>query len=171
MALIHCYDCGKEVSSLATACPSCGAPPQPATVPPPLPVQASRAKRFSWGTIALLTGVVLVLVIRAVTNQPGSVSVATSPTPATAEANTTSSPPVETAAQSPASLTSAETPTEEANTDQLPPVDTAAQSSTKLATVETPTAEANTTSCRLPTRPRKVQKRLPLQRLQLRRRI
>src|SRR5215469_8006566 len=26
MSLIRCYECGKEISSLATACPSCGAP-------------------------------------------------------------------------------------------------------------------------------------------------
>src|SRR5438094_731974 len=108
MALIRCYECGKEISSLATACPSCGAPPQPAIVPPPIP--ASRAKQLSWGTIALLTGVVLVLVIRGVTYQPNTPSVAASPTPATAESATTSSPPIETASQSSPSPTAAETP-------------------------------------------------------------
>src|SRR5947199_184181 len=112
MALIRCYECGKEISSLATACPSCGAPPQSTIVPPPLPTEArpaSRAKQLSWGTIALLTGVVLVLVIRGVTHQPNSPSLAASPTPATAESATTSSPPIETAAQSSPSPTAAET--------------------------------------------------------------
>lgn len=146
MALIRCYDCGKEVSSLATACPSCGAPPQPATGPPPLPAAASRTKRFSSGTIALLTGVVLVLVIRAMTHQSSSVSVGTSPTPATTEAKTTSSPAIETVVQSSPSLTTKESPTAEVNTTSSPPTETAAQSSTKLITAETPTTEANTSN-------------------------
>jgi Bacterial SH3 domain len=146
MALIRCYDCGKEISSLAMACPSCGAPPRPTTIPPPLPTQSSRAKQLSWGTIALLTGVVLVLVIRGVTHQSNSLSVATSPTPATREATTTSSPPVETASQSSSSLATTEIPTGEANTMNSPPVETASQSSSSLATTEIPTGEANTTS-------------------------
>ena len=112
MALIRCYECGKEISSLATACPSCGAPPQSTIVPPPLPTEArpaSRTKQLSWGTIALLTGVVLVLVIRGVTHQPNTPSLAASPTPATAESATRSSPPIETASQSSPSPTAAET--------------------------------------------------------------
>src|SRR5437773_1129951 len=113
MALIRCYECGKEISSLATACPSCGAPPQSTIAPPPLPTEArpaSRAKQLSWGTIALLTGVVLVLVIRGVTHQPNTPSVAASPTPATAESATRTSPPIETASESSPSPTATETP-------------------------------------------------------------
>src|SRR5206468_1986780 len=110
MALIHCYDCGKEISSLATACPSCGAPPRSTIGTPPLPTQASRPKQFFLGTIALLTGVVLVLVIRVLTYEPKNLSVATSPTPTTAGATTTSSPPVEVASQSSPSLATTETP-------------------------------------------------------------
>ena len=142
MALVRCYECGKEISSLATACPSCGAPPQSA-IPPPLPTEArpaSRAKQLSWGTIALLTGVVLVLVIRGVTHQPNSLSVATSPTPATAEANTTSSLPVEATSQSSPSLTTAETPTAEATTTSSATVEAASQSSPSPIAVETPYA-------------------------------
>jgi|SRR4029453_11903091 uncharacterized protein YgiM (DUF1202 family) len=137
MALIRCYDCGKEISSLATACPSCGAPPRPTIVPPPLPTQSSRAKQLSWGTIALLTGVVLVLVIRGVTHQANSLSVATSPTPATREATTTSSTPVEAASQSSPSLAATETPPVEAITTSSTPVETASQSSPSLAATET----------------------------------
>jgi len=138
----ECYECGKEISSLATACPSCGAPPQSA-IPPPLPMEArpaSRAKKLSWGTIALLTGVVLVLVIRGVTQQPNSLSVATSPTPAKAEATTTSSPPVEAASQSSPSLTTAETPAAEATTTSSLPVEATSQSSPSPIAVETPYA-------------------------------
>jgi len=127
------------------ACPSCGAPPRSTIVPPPLPTQVSRAKQFSWGTIAVLTGVVLVLVIRGVTYEPNSLSVATSPTPATARPNTTSSPPVETVSQSSPSLTT-ETPTREANTTSSPPVEAVSQSSPSLTSAETSTAKANTTS-------------------------
>src|SRR6266496_2049265 len=113
MALIRCYECDKEMSSLATACPSCGAPPRSAIVPPPLPTQPrrpSRAKQLSGGTIALLTGVVLVLVIRGVTNQPNTSSVTASPTPATAKLATRSSPAIETASESSLSPTVTETP-------------------------------------------------------------
>jgi hypothetical protein len=112
MALIRCYECGKEISSLATACPSCGAPPRSTIVPPPLPTHArpvSRAKQLSLGTLAVLTGLVLVFVIRGVTRQPNTPSVAASPTPATAESATTSSPPIEAAAESSPSPTAAET--------------------------------------------------------------
>src|SRR6266566_4285281 len=113
MALIRCYECGKEISSLATACPSCGAPPQSTIVPPPLPTEArpaSLAKQLSWGTIALLTGVVFVLVIRGVTHQPNTPSLAASPTPAIAESATRSSPPIETASESSPSPIATETP-------------------------------------------------------------
>ncbi|PYI70159.1 MAG: hypothetical protein DMF02_09670 [Verrucomicrobia bacterium] len=131
MALIHCYDCGKEISSLATACPSCGAPPRATIDTSSLPTQTSRAKQFFFGTIAVLTGIVLVLVIRVLTYQPKNLSVATSPTPTTA-----GSP----------DLAARETPTEGATTTSPPPVEVASQSSPRLATTETPTGEATTTS-------------------------
>ena len=136
MALIHCHDCGKEISSLATACPSCGAPPRDALVPPPIPTQTSRAKQLSQGTIALLTGVVLALVIRGMTYQGNSPSVARPPTPATVEATTTSPPPVETASQTPFSFTTAETSAGEANTKSSPPVEAVSHSSPSLAAAE-----------------------------------
>ena len=58
----------------------------------------------------MLTGIVLVLVIRVLTYQPKNLSVATSPTPTTAGATPTSSAPVEVALQSPPSLVSTKTP-------------------------------------------------------------
>src|SRR5438874_6492160 len=140
MALIRCYECGKEISSLATACPSCGAPPQSTIVPPPLPTEtrpASRAKQLSWGTIALLTGVVLVLVIRGVTHQPNTPSLAASPRPATAESATRSSPPIETASQSSPSPIATETPTAESATRSSPPIETASDSSPSPTAAET----------------------------------
>lgn len=145
MALIRCYDCGKEISSLATACPSCGAPPRPSTIPPPLPTQAARAKKFSSGTIALLTGVVLALVIRGMTHQPKSVPVAKSPTPEATEAKTTNSPLVETPSQSPPTVATAETPTSATSTTGSSPVEAALQSSQSVVTGETPTSESSTT--------------------------
>src|SRR5207247_9425983 len=143
MALIRCYECGKEISSLATACPSCGAPPRPTIVPPPLPTQArpaSRAKQLSWGTIALLTGVVLVLVIRGVTPPPNTPSVAASPTPATAESATRTSPPIETASENSPSPTATETPTAESDTQSAPPIKTAAERSPRPTATEPPYA-------------------------------
>lgn len=148
MALINCYDCGKEISSLATACPSCGAPPRDAVVPPPPPppAQSSRAKQLSRGTIALLTGVVLLMVIRGVTYRPDSPSSGTSPTSETANATTTSPPPVETASQSPSRFVAAEMPAAEANTKSSPPNEPVSRSSSSLAAAETPAAEATSTS-------------------------
>src|SRR6184192_4422555 len=149
MALIRCYECGKEISSLATACPSCGAPPQSTIVPPPLPTEArpaSRAKQLSWGTIALLTGVVLVLVIRGVTHQPNTPSLAASPTPAIAESATRSSPPIETASQSSPSPITTEISAAESATRSSPPIETASESSPSPTAAETPTAESATTS-------------------------
>src|SRR5438132_1717703 len=145
MPLIRCYDCGKEVSSLATACPACGAPPRSTIAPTPLRRQTSRAKQLFGGTIALLTGVVLVLVVRGVTHRPNSLSGA-SPMPATAETTAKSSPPLETASQTSASLDTAGASTAKATTVSSPPVEEASQSSPSRTTTETSTAEATTTS-------------------------
>lgn len=43
MALIKCPECGKEISSNASACPNCGNPVQKKTVP----VRFSRPKQFN----------------------------------------------------------------------------------------------------------------------------
>src|SRR5207245_5724686 len=102
--------------SLGKACPSCGAPPRTNIDTSSLPTQTSRAKQFFFGTIAVLTGIVLVLVIRVLTYQPKNLSVATSPTPTTAGATPTSSAPVEVALQSSPDLAAREPPAEEATT-------------------------------------------------------
>src|SRR5439155_11307091 len=149
MALIRCYECDKEMSSLATACPSCGAPPRSAIAPPPLPTQPRRpspAKQLFWGTIALLTGVVLALVIRGVTNQPNTSSVAASPTPATAKLATRSSPPVETASEGSLSPTVTETPTAKVARRSSPPIETASENSLSPTIAETTTAKVATSS-------------------------
>jgi hypothetical protein len=149
MALIRCYECGKEISSLATACPSCGAPQRSTIAPPPLPTEArpaSRAKQLLWGTIALLTGVVLVLMIRGMTYQPNTPLVAASPTPATAESTTRNSPPIEAAAQSSPSPTATEILAAESATRSSPPIETALESSPSSAAAETPTVESATSS-------------------------
>src|SRR5262249_15883014 len=141
MALIRCYECGKEISSLATACPSCGVLQQSAIGPPPLPTEgppASRAKQLSRGTIALLTGVVLVLVVRGVTHQPNTSSVAAQPSPATAESATTGSPPIETELETSPSPIAAETPTMESAMTSSPPIEAASQSSLSPIVAETP---------------------------------
>src|SRR5438046_3009869 len=145
MALMRCYECDKEMSSLATACPSCGAPPRSAIAPPPLPTQPrrpSRAKQLSWGTIALLTGVVLVLVIRGVTNQPNTSSVAASPTPASGKLATRSSPPIETASENSLSPPVTKTPTARLATRSSSPIATASESSLSPTVTETPTAKS-----------------------------
>ena len=152
MALIRCYECGKEISSLAAACPSCGAPIGSTIIPPPLPTQArpaSRAKQIFGGTIALLTGVVLVLLIRGVTNQPNTPSVAASPTPAIAEVATGSSPSIQTASVSSPGPTAAETPIADAAKRSSPGIQAASESSPTSSTAETPIAGAATGSSRI----------------------
>jgi cytoskeletal protein RodZ len=148
MALIRCYECGKEISSLATACPSCGAPPPSGVVPPPPPMSARpafRPKRFFLGALAVLTGAAFVWLIRGLTYQPNTPSsVAASPTPAIAESR--SSPPIETVLQSSRSPASAESPTAESATRSSPPVETASQSLPSAAPAETPTMQSATTS-------------------------
>ncbi len=69
MALIPCSQCGKQISSLATACPACGTPPQLNAVPPPLPTELRAAKGTDPLTdpliikIAVVGGFVLFLVV------------------------------------------------------------------------------------------------------------
>ena len=132
------------------ACPSCGAPPRSTIVPPPVPPRVrpvSRAKQIFLGTLAVLTGLVLVLVIRGVTREPNTPSVAASPTPATAESATRSSPPpVEMVLKSSASPAAAKTPTAESARASPPPIEAAAESSTTPAAAQTPTTESATTS-------------------------
>src|SRR5437867_10845405 len=142
MALIRCYECGKEISSLATACPSCGAPTRSTIVPPSLPTRArpvSRAKQLFLGTLAVLTGLVFVLVIRGVTHQPNTPSVAPSPTPPTAESATKSSPPGEMAAEGSASPTATKTPTADESTTSFPPAEPPTQGSPSTTATEIPT--------------------------------
>ena len=133
------------------ACPSCGAPPRSTIVPPPLSTRARpvpRAKQIFLGTLAVLTGLVLVLVIRGVTREPNTPSVAASPTPATAESATRSSPPpVEMVLQGSASPAAAQTPTAESATrNSPPPVEMVLQGSATPAAAQTPTTESATTS-------------------------
>lgn len=40
MALIKCFECGKEISSMAANCPNCGAPIRAQSTPPPAPASA-----------------------------------------------------------------------------------------------------------------------------------
>jgi len=122
------------------ACPSCGAPPRSTIVPPPLPTRARpvpRAKQIFLGTLAVLTGLVLVLVIRGVTREPNTPSVAASPTPATAKSATASPPAIEAAAESSTTPAAAQTPTTESATTSSPPVETASESSPTPAAAET----------------------------------
>lgn len=53
MALIQCPECGKEVSSAATACPSCGHPIRPVTEAPT--VISAPVQKWSPGVAAVLS--------------------------------------------------------------------------------------------------------------------
>ena len=151
MALIFCYECGKEISSLATACPSCGAPP-PANIvpsPAPLPTQARpawRAKQIFLGTLTVLAGAAFVWGIRALTPRPDTPSVAASPTPVTAESVTKSPAPIEMALQRSGSAAPTGTPAVQTVTTSSPPVETASQNVPSAAPAETPIVESATTS-------------------------
>ena len=86
------------------------------------------------------------MVIRGVTREPNTPSVA-APTPATAESDTRNSPPpVEMVLQGSASPAAAKTPTAESAAASPPPIEAAAESSTTPAAAETPTTESATTS-------------------------
>ena len=136
------------------ACPSCGAPPRSTIVPPPLSTRARpvpRAKQIFLGTLAVLTGLVLVLVIRGVTREPNTPSVAASPTPATAESATRSSPPpVEMVLQGSATPAAAQTPTTESATTSSQPVETASESSPTPTTETAYASDASVTGATSP---------------------
>lgn len=51
MALIKCAECGTEISSLATACPKCGAPPQAPAVTPP---RQAKTRPGAWIALSIL---------------------------------------------------------------------------------------------------------------------
>lgn len=61
MALIECYECGKEISSIATACPHCGAPSknqQAQAAPVPAGQRMGPFKKLAviifWGFVGLI---------------------------------------------------------------------------------------------------------------------
>ena len=87
------------------------------------------------------------MVIRGVTREPNTSSIVASPTPATAETATKSSPPpVAMVLQGSASPAAAKTPAAESPTTSAPPIEAAAESSPSPTAVETKTAESATTS-------------------------
>ncbi|HEX7112734.1 MAG TPA: hypothetical protein VF216_09840 [Mizugakiibacter sp.] len=57
MALIKCGECGRDISSLAPACPGCGAPTKAAAQAEPTTIQAT-GKQYKG---LQLTGVLLIL--------------------------------------------------------------------------------------------------------------
>jgi hypothetical protein len=59
MALVRCPECGREVSSKAPACPSCGYPLQARGAPPAEPQNALQSPHV-WGRVALALGAWLV---------------------------------------------------------------------------------------------------------------
>lgn len=117
MPLIRCYDCGKEISSLAIACPACGAPPQLSTVPPPLPARAQpvaakptqRANLPSWFGV-LIIGAILLLLLWGATHRPIAPRAAASPTPAPSASALPISTPIGSPPQSVPLLASTATP-------------------------------------------------------------
>jgi hypothetical protein len=71
MPLVPCSKCGKQISSLAKACPACRTPPQISTVPPPLPTETAHAK----GAIPDVLKVTLLKVTLVIAFGLGAVSV------------------------------------------------------------------------------------------------
>ena len=71
MALIGCVECGKQISDKATTCPSCGAPVEAASLPPPpqfvaapggTPEQPPKKR----GTVGTAIGVLVLLALAGV---------------------------------------------------------------------------------------------------------
>lgn len=83
MALIDCYECGKNISDIAPACPSCGAP---AKRNGPSYYKKPKVGVFRKLIIVAFWGVVGLFVIGALvgkSNNPGPVSPATLPSTGT----------------------------------------------------------------------------------------
>lgn len=60
MALVHCPECGHQVSSQAPACPSCGYPLQKGGASPGEPPQNALQSPHVWGRVAVALGAWLV---------------------------------------------------------------------------------------------------------------
>ena len=60
MALIRCPECGREISSHAPACPSCGYPMQGRDAPPPADAPHALQSPHLWGRVAMVLGAWLV---------------------------------------------------------------------------------------------------------------
>ena len=70
MALIKCYNCGADVSSLATQCPKCGANLQRQEVPmfsnetqPTFPNKTHKKQSNVWKVLAIVFGILLLVSI------------------------------------------------------------------------------------------------------------
>ncbi len=61
MALIDCPECGRQVSSVAAACPECAYPVAAKTPPPAGPQTVSQPRKEKWWTLALSITARLVL--------------------------------------------------------------------------------------------------------------
>lgn len=59
MALIKCPDCGKDVSDVAPACPTCGRP----VVPPTRTVPAKKTSPLAWGCLIVIIAVVGLMIL------------------------------------------------------------------------------------------------------------
>lgn len=85
MALIKCEECGKEISSLATACPNCGFPVRregsgESAIPPVQNKDAPDADADNKGcAIALLVAIALALILGVTTCTGGQESSQSSP--------------------------------------------------------------------------------------------
>ncbi|KRD48307.1 MULTISPECIES: zinc ribbon domain-containing protein [Acidovorax] len=60
MALIRCPECGREVSSQAPVCPSCGYPIQARNAPPVAQQPNALQSPHLWGRLAMVLGAWLV---------------------------------------------------------------------------------------------------------------
>lgn len=70
MALIKCYNCGADVSSLATQCPKCGANLQRHEMPissnevqPTFPNETHKKQSNVWKVLAIVFGILLLISI------------------------------------------------------------------------------------------------------------
>jgi hypothetical protein len=72
MALITCSDCGKQFSDAAAACPNCGRPHKPASLPTP---EKKKTGCATWGCLTLLVvGGIGILVSPDTPARPGAAS-------------------------------------------------------------------------------------------------
>jgi hypothetical protein len=95
MALVKCWECGKQISTEASVCPGCGAPQRriPPLIPSRVTTPPKKKKRFFLGCLlALIIPIVLVTLVSLVVGIVETTNNTASPPPTTSSLKTSKAP-------------------------------------------------------------------------------